>query len=412
MLHILNEAFIKAQPRVMRKQLQEVVNQLSTKNIIIFNLMVTTNIQNDMSLSEAVGRLRDKFIANYKLNLPSTFWTEKAVLTVISQLLRNSSKLRVTKVIEKVHGKYITHYRCKINYPEPKLITRELAIAFKPVANIKTKGHSLVQHTVPEDILELHYQDELWTAKFRDERLFHLHAFLKFIKNKDKVKANESTLTYKKRLFLEAKLGYNLTDSSIKLCKFYDTRGRGYPKVEFGSFKPYGDHFESRLIELEEAYIVSPKDIEYTKWLLWTDLKGRMPLEQALAEYSPQAIAGQVTKNKNAIANAHSTMLEYKTLPRGAEINVITPNQLGDMLYFNELVKLIREGVGSTSNLLVEVDMTNSGLIHLANACRTPKLMTLANLIDPTTVHDSHTNLTNALVDEIDKQIALLEKAL
>ncbi len=211
-------------------------------------------------------------------------------------------------------------------------------------------------------------------------------------------KINYSKIQYKQYLWNQAQLGYNLTGSNFKLVKFFDSRGRGYVNSVFGSFKPLGDHFESRLVELKDSYIVSQRDIEYSKWLLWTDLKGRMPITQALEEYNSFEVIQQVNVNLNDISHSHSEMLRYKNLKRGETVNVITPNELGDKLYFNAVAKLIREGEGVESNLLLEIDMTNSGLIHFANAMRTDKLLTPANLQNASKVEDSHSNLAISLI--------------
>jgi len=414
MLSTLNKDFLKSQEKALRPYVKALVLKLKEFNISEFNTLLKSTLKEESNLSEIVGELRAKFVSQFNLGQnTSDYALEVALTSIITQLVRNSNIVQVVSHVEKHDGKFVTSYR--VNPIGFEALDRkkfyEVSDNFESTDKLKFKGHTLINKTVSDSVYEAQLASETdFRAKYFDKRMFDLHAFLLYIKDVDGIK--HSKVQFKQYLWNQAQLGYNLCNSEFKIVKFYDTRGRGYANSVFGSFKPLGNHFESRLVELAESYTTTTKDIEYAKWLLWTDLKGRMPMAQALQEFSSFAVIKEVNANNSKIAHSYNEMLRYKTLKRGETVDVITPNQLGDMLYFNAVAKLIREGEGEESNLLLEVDMTNSGLIHFANNIRTEKLLTLANLYDETTVHDSHTNLTNSFLSEIDQQILELQAQL
>lgn len=397
--------FLMAQERAIRPSVKLIVDKLSHQQLIEFNKLIMITLKEKSNVSEFVGELRLPFISIYNLYFNETdYKLEKACLIVINQLVQNSELLEITKDIKKYQGEFKVIYRVKPIGFTANSRTKEvkgLRENFKSFDTLKLKGHALLNRKVAPEVMKAQEASETnFKAKYFDKSLFELHAFLVFYKNKDKIKY--SKIQYKKYLWSEAQYASNICNAEFKLTKFFDTRGRGYVNSVFGAFNPLGDHFQSRLVEYTEEYIVTENDIEYAKWLIWTDLKGRMPMSQALEEYNSFEILREVNNNIAKIAHSRAEMLRYKTLKRGETLNdVLTPNELGDMLYFNELASLIINGVGQKSSLLLEVDMTNSGLIHFANSVRTKKTLTLANLKDKTKVWDSHTNLVQAFIKTI-----------
>lgn len=360
----------------------------------------------DMTVSELVGRVRLPVFKLMGLTAYGThlaYWVEKAILTLIVKTLSNTPSISIvmnsvpTWIGDEIH--IIKSHRVTECPSNLKLSRSEKSLPTESKHSLVFRGHSIPTVNQTVDVAMLNCSETLVSIKPLNTKLLHLYAHLKLMKIGNQ-KSKETFRSKSKRVDSDLQKTLNIIGDALYMYNKVDSRGRKYPLIDYGFINPYGDHFQSRLFEMDKPYITTQLDIDYAKYLLYTTLNGRTTFKQALESYHQGTVNFKIAKLIKSLKNAYREMLVYKANRKGYGNVVstsISPNDLGDTLYILELNKLIINGIGKESCLMVEVDMTNSGLIHLANVTRNPKLMASANLSNNDKVYDSHTDLLVSL---------------
>jgi len=296
-------------------------------------------------------------------------------------------------------------YYCDTNV----LNKRTGVIATENTYEIRRKGQAgntrkLNQHE--SDYLE----DTIQTIRVGtyNDSVLRLYAYLKFHKNYKKVSSNETAKQYRGRLESQMNDLKNIMGDTLPMYRKSSHSHRLYYSHNYG-FSPYGDHFESRVIRLKDTYITTEEDIKILKWLVYSELNGKSTIHNAVRYYNHSRAMLRRSVNVSKLKVEYKAMIKEPTLTaverRGIKVTM-TPNDLGDIMYFNEMVHIINEGVGYETDFKAEADHTNSGLQQLALATGDTKLMRIANFTDGRKIYDSHQELANSLKTVFNKDFS------
>jgi len=397
--------------KIEEKALVRVYNMLNLLNDTTDTIVeaVENSITNGLNLSHATGLVAS--IVSSELNLPSDYWTEKSVVVFITNYLLETPLLKWEVSFETTG----VTYRSVCQYQESveALSTKDKIhrmIPTKTSTSMKFKGHRLLGIKVPKHLAEC--SDTEYRIEVQD-RMYDLHAYLKAMK--DVVNSKEGVNSIYARYMLEAKMANKLAIASQKtplvMYTKCDTRGRKNPLLNFGAISIYGNHFQSRTIRSATPYVITNSKVNEAKWILAVELlpSGRVPQEIGVKLFDDNIndIHQQVIDMAKSIEYSQKLHGAYQLMKDGKMSfekykglkakYLITPNDLGDYLYMIEVFEYT-QSVGELTTLLLEFDMTNSGLIHLASSHGNLKMQTLANLVDKNKVHDSHNAMLEALL--------------
>ncbi len=331
---------------------------------------------------------------------PKGYWAELALLTFISNVIdKHYSIEKETKINFNSFETYdIVIVKNINNKPKPKMGWRARELKEnRNIDFIKIKGQRLGTVSLPESITN--FQDEVskYThckvrttfGGFNMVDLVNLHAILMFQKEY-KSKTNESEYEFKARLTNDALVTKKLVGKKIKYTTFYDSRGRDYASLEYGFIKPYGNKFESRILE-QESYRISSKGLKRLKWFavcLSEDIK--ISLTEGVKRFNRTKLLKLRTTLKNQI-NQQFELMEDIELGFDSEIKPITPKELGNILYLIDAIDASMLKVGQTTRFYLEIDMVNSGLIHFSNMFRSCETILKVSNLKGRKRMDSHT---------------------
>ena len=268
----------------------------------------------------------------------------------------------------------------------------------------KIKGHTYGKQLPKElcNYLDLVSKHNTFRVKevygsFPIEDLFDLHTFTLLRKDmiNPKAASNETYLQKKVRFMNYAAISKGLAGTNIEFNVELSGSNRDYQKVNYGYIVAYGNHFESRVFEGTEKYIVSTKGLKRAKQLLMSEvLKKKVTVAEGIQVFNRESILEHLASWKELV-QVNLGMVDKADKFGVRALEFITPNELGDTLYKIELAE-IALGIVTETAFLSEWDMVNDGGVQLANFARTPQMMSFGNL--KTDVRrDSHTDLTKAI---------------